>query len=179
VTLPGGPLHYAVFDRTTDGNGVPPVFATVTSTEGAGAWTVWSQGTLATTTSTTTTLAAAATAVAAPAPVARTDLGAGTLTVTLSGSTSNSADHAELIVSNDGGTVAVVDVSALIASHGGSTPVSVPSGTSANAPAAAIYGVALRTWVGGSDATTARWSRATAPVDLSTAASANVSLILP
>ncbi len=179
VTLPGGPVHYAIFDATKDGNGVPPAFTTVTPTEGLGAWTVWSQGTLATTTSASTALAAGAVTVAAPAPVARPGFAAGTLTIALSGSASNAADHAELIVSNDGGTVAVADVSAQIATHGGSTTISVPSGTSADAPAAAVYGVALRTWVAGSDTTTARWTRAGAPLDLSTATSANVSLVLP
>jgi hypothetical protein len=179
VTLPGGPLHYATFDATKDGNGVPPAFATVTPTEGLAAWTVWSQGTLATTTSASTSLAAAMTTVAVANPVARTEFVAGSLTVALSGTSGNNADHAELIVSNDGGTVGVVDVSALIASHGGSATVSLPSGTSTAAPAAAVYGVALRTWVSGSDTTTARWSRAAAPVDLSTATTANVALVLP
>ena len=179
VTLPGGPLHYASFDTATDGNGVPPAFTTVTPTEGAAAWTVWSQGTLATTTSAATLLAAAATTVAAPNPVARTEFVTGTLTVTLSGTPGNGADHAEIIVSNDGGTVGIVDVSSLLASHGGSATVSVPSGTSTAAPAAAVYGVALRTWVGGSDTTTARWSHSAAPVDMSANMTANVGLPLP
>ena len=114
-----------------------------------------------------------------PAPTARPGLVAGALTIALSGSATNAADHAELIVSNDGGTVAVADVSSQIATHGGSTTIAVASGTSANAPAAALYGVALRTWAAGSETTTARWARAGAPVDLSTATSANVSLVLP
>jgi hypothetical protein len=179
VTLPGGPLHYASFDATKDGNGVPPPFTTVTPTEGLGAWTVWTQGTLATSTSASTALAAGATTVAAPAPVARAGFATGTLTITLTGTASNNADHAELIVSNDGGTAGVVDVSSLIASHGGSATLSVPSGTSTAAPAAAVYGVALRTWVGGSDTTTARWSRASTPVDMSTATTASVTVLLP
>ena len=179
VTLPGGPIRYASFDTTKDGNGVPPAFTTVTPVEGAGAWSVWSQGTLATTTSASTTLAAGAATVSAPAPVARTGLAAGTLAVTLTGTPGNAADHAELVVSNDGGTVAVVDVSAQLATHGGSTTINVTSGTSANAPAASIYGVALRTWIGDSETTTARWTRAGAPIDLSTAASASLSLALP
>jgi len=179
VTLPGGPLHVANFNTATDGNGVPPAFATVTPTEGLGAWSVWSQGTLATTTSATTTLAAAATTVSAPAPVAASGFAAGTLTVTLTGTSGNAADHAELIVSNDGGTVSVVDVSSQIASHGGSTTIDVPSGSSSTAPAAAVYGVALRTWVAGSDATTARWTRTNAPISLATSSTASVSLVLP
>ena len=179
VTLPGGPLHYAIFDRTKDGNGTPPAFTTVTPTEGLGAWTVWSQGTLATTTSASTTLAAGTTTATVANPVARTGFATGTLTVALSGASSNGADHAELIVSNDGGTVTVVDVSSQVASHGGSTAISVPTGSSTNAPAAAVYGVALRTWVAASETTSARWTRAGAQVDLSTAATANVSLALP
>lgn len=179
VTLPGGPLHYATFNTSTDGNGVPPTFATVTPTEGLEAWSVWTQGTLATTTSATTTLAAAATSVSAPAPVAASGFAAGTLTVTLSGTSGNAADRAELIVSNDGGAVSVVDVSSQIASHGGSTTINVPSGSSSAAPAAAVYGVALRTWVAGSDATTARWTRTNAPISLSASSTANVTLVLP
>ena len=179
VTLPGGPLHYAVYDTTKDGNGVPPTFTTVTPAEGAGAWTVWTQGTLATTTSAAATLAAGAVTLSAPAPVARTDLGAGTIAVTLAGTASNAADHAELIVSNDGGTVAVVDVTAQLATHGGSTSIAVPSGSSTAVPAVSVYGVALRTWIGATETTSARWTRASAPVDLSTSASASVSLALP
>ena len=179
VTLPGGQVHYAIFDATKDGNGVPPQFVAVTPTEGLGAWTVWTQGTLATATSASTTLAAGAVTVAAPAPVARPGFTPGTLTIALAGSSSNAANHAELIVSNDGGTVAIADVSAQLATHGGSTTISVDSGASANAPAAAIYGVALRTWVAGSETTTARWTRVAAPLDLSTATSASVNLVLP
>ena len=179
ATLPGGPIHYATFNTATDGNGTPPAFATVTPVEGSGAWTVWTEGTLATGTSANASLAAGAGSVAAPNPVALAGFASGTLAVTLSGNSSNNADHAELIVSNDGGTVSVVDVSAQIAAHGGSTTISVPSGTNANAPAAAVYGVALRTWVAASETTSTRWARAGAPIDLSTATSASVSLALP
>ena len=179
VTLPGGPIQYASFDTTTDGNGVPPAFASVTPAEGLGAWTAWSQGTLATSTGATTTLAAGATTATVGNPVARPAFVAGTLTVAVSGTSGNGADHAELIVSNDGGTVAVVDVSAQIAAHGGSTTINVPSGSSTDAPAAAVYGVALRSWVAASETSTTRWVRASAPIDLSSATSASVSLALP
>ena len=179
VTLPGGPIHYATFNTATDGLGKPPTFTTVSSTEGDGAWSVWTQGTLATSTSATATLAAAASSLTAPQPVARSGFTAGTLNVMLSGSAGNGADHAELIVSNDGGTVAVVDVSSQIATHGGTTAITVPSGSNSAAPAAAVYGVALRTWAAATETTTARWARAGSPVNLSTAASANVSLVLP
>jgi len=179
VTLPGGPLQLATFDTTKDGNGAAPTFATVTPVEGVDGWTVWSQGTLATTTSASTTLAptASVATVANPAPLA--GFSVGTLTVTLSGATSNGADHAELIVSNDGGTAVVADVSSLIASHGGSTTISVPSGSSSGAPAAAVYGVALRTWVAASETATTRWARTASPIDLSTATTASVTLVLP
>ena len=179
VTLPGGPLQYATFDTATDGNGVPPAFASVTPTEGLGAWSTWSQGTLATSTGAMTTLAAGATTATVANPAARAAFAAGTLTVAVSGTTGNGADHAELIVSNDGGTVAVVDVSAQIAAHGGSTTISVPSGASTDAPGAAVYGVALRSWVAASETSTTRWARASAPIDLSSATSASVSLALP
>ena len=179
ATLPGGPIHYATFNTATDGNGTPPAFATVTPVEGSGAWTVWTEGTLATGTSASAALAAGAGSVAAPNPVALSGLATGSLAVTLSGSSSNNADHAELIVSNDGGTVSVVDVSAQIATHGGSTTINVPSGTNANAPAAAVYGVALRTWAAASETASTRWARAGAPINLSTATSASVSLALP
>ena len=179
VTLPGGPIHYASFNTATDGQGKPPAFATVTPTEGIGAWSVWTQGTLATSTSATAALAAGAGSFAAAQPVARSGFAAGTLNVTLAGNTSNGADHAELIVSNDGGTVAVVDVSSQIAVHGGTTAITVPSGSNQAAPAAAVYGVALRTWAAASETTTARWARASSPIDLSTATSASVSLALP
>ena len=179
VTLPGGPLHYASFNTATDGNGTPPAFTTVTPVEGAGAWSIWSQGTLATTTSATATLAAAATSVSAPQPVAASGFSTGTLTVALTGTSTNGADHAELIVANDGGVVSVVDVSSQIASHGGSTTINVPSGSSTSAPAAAVYAVSLRTWVGSTEGTSARWSRTGVPVSLSTTASASVNLVLP
>ena len=179
VTLPGGPLHYASFNTATDGNGTPPAFATVTPVEGAGAFSAWSQGTLATSTSATATLAAGATSVTAPQPVAAAGFATGTLTVTLSGTSGNGADHAELIVANDGGVVSVTDVSSQIASHGGSTTIGVPSGRSTSAPGAAVYAVSLRTWIGATEGTSARWARIGAPVDLSTTASAAVNLVLP
>jgi hypothetical protein len=179
VTLPGGPLSYATFDPAKDGNGAAPTFATVTPTEGIGAWTVWSQGTLATTTSAAATLPAAASTATVANPMVRPGFSTGTLTVTLSGTASNGADHAEVIVSNDGGTVAVADVSSQIAAHGGTTAISLPTGASASAPSAAVYGVALRTWASATEAASVRWVRAGAPVDLSTATTAGVSLVLP
>lgn len=179
LTLPGGPLQFATFDTAKDGNGASPMFATVTPTEGAGGWTTWSQGTLATTTSAMTTLAPGASTATVANPVPRAGFSTGTLTVTLSGASSNGADHAELIVSNDGGTVAVADVSAQIATHGGTTTVSLPSGSSAAAPAASVYGVALRTWAAASEAGTTRWVRAGAPTDLSNTSTASVTLVLP
>ena len=179
VTLPGGPLHYASFNSATDGNGTPPAFTTVTPVEGAGAWSAWSQGTLATTTSATATLASGTAVVSAPQPVAAAGFATGTLTVTLSGTASSGTDHAELIVANDGGVVSVVDVSSQIASHGGSTTINVPSGASTTAPGAAIYAVAVRTWTGSTEGASAHWSRTGAPVNLSTSASANVNLVLP
>ena len=179
VTLPGGPLHYASFDATKDGNGTPPAFTTVTPVEGAGVWSVWSQGTLATSTSAFTTLASGATAATVSGPIQRAGYTDGMLTVTLSGTATNGADHAELIVSNDGGVVGVADVSSQLSSHGGSTVFTIPSGTSADAPAAAVYGVALRTWVAASETTSARWTRVASPVNLSTATTATVTLALP
>ena len=166
-------------DGSCAGNGASPPFATVAPTDGVGGWTAWSQGTLATTTSATTTLAPGASTAPEANPVPRAGFSTGTLTVTLSGASGNGADHAELIVSNDGGTVAVADVSAQIASHGGTTAISLPSGSSAAAPAAAVYGVALRTWVAASEAGTTRWVRAGAPTDLSKTTTASVTLVLP
>jgi len=179
VTLPVGQIHYAAFNRSTDGNGVPPGFSAVTPVEGLNAWSVWSQGTLATTTSAAVPLAAAATSVSAPSPIAVAGLATGTIAVTLSGNASNGADRAELIVSNDGGVVSVVDVSAQIATHGGSTTIDVPGGSASAAPAATVYWVALRTWVGAAEGASARWARASAPADLSAATTAAVSLALP
>jgi hypothetical protein len=179
VTLPGGPIHYASFNTSTDGNGTPPAFATVNPREGVGAWTVWSQGTLATSASATTALAAGASSVTVPDPAALAGFVAGTLSVTLTGNASNSPDHAELIVSNDGGTVSVADVTALIASHGGTTTINVPSGLVGAAPGSTIYGVALRTWVAASETTSTRWSHGLQPIDLSAATTASVNLALP
>jgi hypothetical protein len=70
-------------------------------------------------------------------------------------------------------------VSSQIASHGGSTTISVPSGNATSAPGAAVYAVSLRTWIGSTEGTSAHWSRAGAPIDLSTTTSAGVSLVLP
>jgi hypothetical protein len=111
--------------------------------------------------------------------VAAAGFSSGTLVVAVSGTSANGADHAELIVANDGGVVSVVDVSPQIAAHGGSTTIDVPRGSSAAAPGAAVYAVSLRTWIGSTEGASARWSRTGAPIDLSTAASANVNLILP
>jgi hypothetical protein len=179
MTVPGGPLHDALFDPATQGVGVPPAFTTVTPAEGLGGCTVWTQGTLADGTSALALVPAGAASVTAPAPVRRSGFTSGTLTVDLSGTATTGADRAELIVSNDGGTVAVVDVSSQIATHGGATTIDVPSGVSSSVPAATIYGVALRTWVTGAESTTARWARTGAPVDLGSSGAATVSLNLP
>ena len=179
VTLPGGPLHDAAFDPSVNGKGTPPVFKTVAPTEGAGGYSVWTRATPADGTSAMTTLAPAATTVTAPAAPRLSGFGDGTLTVTLSGISSNAADHAELIVSDDGGTVSVTDVSGLVAAHGGQVAVTVPSGGNAASPAAAVYGVALRTWVGASEASTTHWARATAPTSLASATTAAVTIAIP
>jgi hypothetical protein len=179
VVLPGGPLHDATFDPSVNGKGTPPAFTTVAPVEGAGGYSVWTRGTLADGTSATTTLAPGATAVAAPAAPRLAGFVDGTLTVTLSGASSNAADHAELIVSNDGGTVSVTDVSGLVAAHGGQVAVTVPSGSLPASPAAAVYGVALRTWVGASEAATTRWARATAPTSLASSTTAAVAIAIP
>ena len=179
VTLPAGPLHDAVFDASTDGNGVPPTLRTLAQAEGLGAWTVWSQGTLADAAGPALTLAAAADSVNAPAPVRRAGFADASLTVSLSGSSSNGADHAELIVANDGGTVAVADVSAQLATHGGTTVLTLPAGSTAAAPAAAVYRLALRTWAAAAPVASARWARAAGLVDLSAASAASAALTLP
>jgi hypothetical protein len=177
ISLPGGPIQAAVFDPATNGNGTPPPFTTVTPAEGANAFTAWTQGTLADATSAFATVPAGTTTQALPNPVPLAGFAAGTLTVNLSGTSTNGADHGELIVSNDGGIVSDTDVSSLLA--GGAAQVALRTGQSTSAPAAAIYGVALRTWKSGTDATTSRWARVGAPVDLSTATTASVSLTLP
>jgi hypothetical protein len=179
VTVPGGPLHDATFDPSVDGKGTPPAFTTVAPVEGAGGYSVWTRGTPADGTSALTTLAAGATTVSAPAAPRLSGFGDGTLTVTLSGTPSNAADHAELIVSDDGGTVSVTDVSGLVAAHGGQVAVTLPSGSNPASPAAAVYGVALRTWVGASEASTTRWARATAPTSLVSATTAAVAITIP
>ncbi len=178
VTLPGGPLHDAVFDPKTQGLGTPPAFTTVTQKEGLGAWSVWTQGTLADATSPVTTLGAAAGSVVAPAPVRLAGLADGTLTLTLSGTPSNDADQAEAVVTNGGGTVAVVDVSGLVA-HGGATPITLAAGSASSAPGATVYNVALHTWKTGSEIASSRWARVGAPVDLSAATTASAALALP
>lgn len=179
ITVPGGPLHDAKFDPTTQGVGVPPAFTTVTQKEGLANFSVWTRGRLSDATSAFTTLAATATSVVAPDPPPLAGFANGTLTVTLSGTSSNGADHAELIVSNDGGSASVVDVSATLASHGGAVPITLPSGQSTSAPAAAVYGVALRTWVASSETATTRWVRGASPVNLSSATTAGLSLAFP
>ena len=178
VTLPGGPIHDAAFDLKAGGTGTPPTFTIVTPKEGSGAWSVWSQGTLADTTSAFVVKPAAATGVVAPNPVRRSGFVDGTLTVTLSGAGTNGADAAELVVTNAGGTVVVTNVSSLIGG-GGSTTVTLPSGTATTAPGAAVYGVALHTWKVGSEFTTARWTRAAPNANLATSATASVALTLP
>jgi hypothetical protein len=178
ITLPGGPIQTAVFDPKTDGNGTPPAFTTVTPAEGANAFTAWTRGTLANATSAFAALPAGATTLAMPDPPQLAGFAAGTLTVNVSGTSTNGADRAELIVSNDGGIVSDTDVSSLVA-KGGAAKVTVLSGQSSSAPAAAVYGVSLRTWKSGTDVTTSRWIRIGTPVDLSTTATASVSLTLP
>jgi len=178
VTLPAGPLHDAVFDRTHGGTGTPPTFTPVTPKEGAEAWSVWSLGTLADTTSPIVVKAAGATTVVAPNPVRRAGFGDGTLTVTLTGAATNAPDAAEVVITNAGGTVAVTDVSSLIAG-GGPVTFTLPSGTSTTAPGASLYGVSVHTWKAGAATTSGRWSRAASNADLATASIASVAVALP
>jgi hypothetical protein len=178
LVVPGGPMHVAVFDPKVDGVGTPPTFTTVSSPEGDGGFSVWTQGTLFDTTSLAAVLPAGQATLAAPQPVPRSDFAVGTLTVNLSGASSNGADHAELIVSNYGGTVVDLDVSAQIAS-GGAVAVATPSGETSAVPGAAWYGVALRTWKASDPTGTALWARASKPVDLATTHAASVALTLP
>jgi Domain of unknown function (DUF4382) len=177
VTLPGGAIHAALFDTATGGTGTPPAFTTVTAKEGAGAWSVWSEGTLADSTSAIVVKAAGATSVSAPNPVRRAGFVDGTLTVNVSGANANAADAAEVVVTNAGGTVAVASATSVLA--GGSVTITLPSGSSTAAPGATVYGVALHTWKSASEFTTGRWSRAGTNVDLSGASTASVSLTLP
>jgi hypothetical protein len=179
VALPGGPVQDALFDTKTDGFGTPPAFIAVTPTEGVGGWTAWSEGTLAFGASATTLVAPGASSVALAQPQRLDGFTDGSLVVSLAGTPANGADRAELVVFDDGGTVAAVDVSSQLAAHGGSVTIGVPSGQSASAPGAGIYGVALRTWQAAAETTSARWARTAAPVSLAAAASASVSLSFP
>ena len=175
VTLPGGPLHDASYDRTTF---TTSAFTTVTQKEGLANWSVWSRGTLADAASALAPLAATATSVVAPAPVRTAGFANGTLALTLSGSASNGADSGEAVVSNAGGTVAVVDVSGLLA-HGGTTTVTLPTGAVAAAPGATIYNVAVHTWTASDVFASARWSRLATPVDLSATSTGSATIALP
>ena len=179
IALPGGPVHDALFDQKTDGRGAPPAFTTITPAEGLGGWTAWSEGTLADAASATTRIAPGATTVTVPNPQRLAGFTDGTLTVTLAGTPTNGADRAELIVSNDGGTVAVVDVSSTLAAHGGPLAITVTSGSASGAPAATIYGVALRTWQASAETASVRWVRTSTPTSLEGVTSASVSLNFP
>ena len=169
----------AVFDSKVDGVGTPPAFTIVSPAEGDGAFSVWTQGTLFDSTSALALLPASATTIAAPQPVPRSGFSSGTLTVNLSGASSNGADRGELIVSNYGGTVVDLDVSAQLAAGSGAITVPTRSGTSAAVPGAAWYGVALRTWKASDEARTSLWTRARTPVDLASTSTASVALTLP
>jgi hypothetical protein len=178
VLLPGGPIQVAVFDPKVDGNGTPPTFTTVTPAEGANAFTAWTQGTLADATSAYTVVPAGTTSQAMPYPALLGGFVPGTLNVSLLGASSYGADRAELIVSNDGGIVIDDDVSQPY-DAAVTEVLTVPSGLSSSAPAAAVYHVALRTWKSTGDMTTIRWTRLATPVDLSTATTATVSIAYP
>jgi hypothetical protein len=102
----------------------------------------------------------------------------GTLTLTLNGTSTNDADAAEAVVTNGGGTVAIVDVSSLVA-HGGAAPITLPSGSASGAPAAAVYNVAVHTWKTGSELSSSRWTNVDGQVDLSSTTAASVTLSLP
>jgi hypothetical protein len=178
VTLPGGAIRDSSFDTNTLGQGVVPTFTAVTQKEGLGAWSVWSRGTLADGASAIATISATDASVAAPSPVRTTGFTDGTLTLTLTGTASGGADSAEAVVTNAGGTVAVVDVSGLLA-QGGTTSITLPTGSATSAAGAAVYNVAVHTWTASDAFASSRWSRIAAPVSLSSTSTASASLALP
>jgi len=180
VALPGGPVLDAKLDPLTFVLGSPPTFTVVTPAEGLGAWSVWTEGSLAYGTIAIGHLAAGSNTLAAPAPALASGFTSGSIAVTLAGSPSNAPDHAEIAVADDSGTVAVSDVSSLIGT-GGNVSIAVPAGTSSTAATATagVYAVALRTWKGGAEATSTLTAYGTAPIDLRAGRSGSVSLAFP
>jgi hypothetical protein len=114
----------------------------------------------------------------APVVQRRAGIGTATLSVNLSGGSASTFDAAELVVSDVGGIVTTLDVSALIGKPG-TVDLQLPAGGNAAAlGGTAVYSVAVRAWKRSSLGATLQWARS-APVDMRSGSAATVSLTLP
>jgi hypothetical protein len=177
LPLAGGALRVATYSADTVLS-----FADVTPAEGDSGFSMMSLGTRYDDASATSLLSApggSSTAFVAPAPSAKSGLASATLTVALSGGTTASYDAAQLVIADVAGVVQTREVSSLIGS-GGTLSLTLPAGAAAaSLGGTAVYAVSVRAWKRSAPSSSLRWVRTSAPVDLRSASSAQVSLTLP
>jgi hypothetical protein len=177
VTLPGGPLRVATYSDTA-----ALVFTEVVPQEGSETFTVAARGTRYDDDSALTVASVpggSSTSVTTADPARRGGLDNGTLTVDLTrGATP--FDAAELVVADVGGVVATQDVSSLLAQPAAQLSVPLPAGANAAAlGGTAVYTVSVRAWRRAAPAQSLQWVRVRPAVDLRTASTAGVSIVLP
>jgi hypothetical protein len=88
-------------------------------------------------------------------------------------------DHAELLIANDSGVVAVADASSLMTFLGGTLSFDLPSGSNPADPLATLYTATLRAWKSSSMAGSLKHVAAPGVGDLRTQASATLSVPAP
>jgi hypothetical protein len=142
LALPSGPLHVADYDKLHPDADL--VFTTTSPVEGDGGFQVQLLGPSFSLPSALSMLAPASATWTPPVLDPVTGLVTGNLQVHVNAN--KDYDHAELLIANDSGVVAVRDVSALMGLFGGTTSFALPSGTNAADPLATLYTATLRAW---------------------------------
>lgn len=177
LTLPGGPLRVATYSATA-----ALVFTEVVPHEGSETFTFVARSTRYDDDSALTLASVPGgshTSVTAANPARRSGLDNGTLNVDLVRGAS-AFDAAELVVADVGGVVAPQDVSALLTQPTAQLSVALPAGANAAAlGGTAVYSVSVRAWRRAAPAESLHWVRVRPAVDLRTASTAGVSIVLP
>lgn len=185
---------YAAIKSTCTGH-TPPAdlaipFASMTPSEGAGAFTPFALGTLYTDAKLASSPYSSGATFAVEEPTAVSGSTTGTVDVSITGLNGSGATKAQLIVSDVGGIVKTQDVASCISTSGTCTvsALALPAGTAANGAATAVYEFAVRYWNGANTSTaksamdsggTMKWARASSFVNLRSATSGTVAITVP
>jgi hypothetical protein len=175
LALPAGPLHVASYDKAQPNATL--AFSPFTPPEGDGGFLAGLTGPSYALPSALSSLAPAAASWTPPTLAPVTGLVTGRLSVHVEANVAY--DHAELLIANDSGVVAVADASSLMTFLGGTLSFDLPSGSNPADPLATLYTATLRAWKSSSMAGSLKHVAAPGVGDLRTQASATLSVPAP